>query len=62
MGLTPAQVAQYLGPDEYAKLCAYVANKYDQRFDVTEVRKGSNFPRPLVTIVLENGTKKRVKL
>ena len=62
MGMTPAQVAQHLGPDEYVKLCTKVAQMWDQRFDVLEVRKGGSYKRPLVTLVLENGTKKRVEI
>jgi len=59
--MTPAQVAQNLGPQEYLKLCAEVSKMWDQRFDIMDVQK-SGGQHTLVTIVLEDGTKKRVEI
>jgi hypothetical protein len=61
MGMTPAQVGEYLGSQEYMQLCAKVDKMWEQRFDILDIRKERG-ARALVTIVLEDGTKKRVEI
>lgn len=59
MSLMPAEIAEYMTPLEYQRLCSKVEHKYGKAFSVLSVtRKDESHSE--VEVELENGEKKKI--